>query len=201
VAIECTEYVLWASVGSRYPVRHVKRPVAKYARHPEQLSMRPERVHAYPAKIVAAIDGLVARADMPPIVRALRGRACANVHLWAAQWLLEECRLLPESRRHLTEALGYEPEFTWLSTMAWNCLRVLLARGESTEAIDWLDRLAPRGIGVVGADYAKASALFQMGSPAAAEAAAAVRHEPHPKALLQLVPALVRALDAAGRSR
>src|SRR5262249_27033285 len=125
-----------------------------------------------------------------------------NVHLWAAQWLLQECRLLPESRQHLAAALGYEPEFTWLSTMVWNCLRVLLARGEGAEAVDWLDWLTSRGVRVVGADYAKAIALFQMGPLGnAAEAGAAVRHEPHPKALLQLVPELIRALDAAGRPR
>src|SRR5262249_45623434 len=82
------------------------------------------------------------------------------------------------------------------------CLRVLLARGESTEAIDWLDRLATRGIRVVGADFAKAIALFPMGSlAAAAGAAAAGRPRPPPQALLQLIPALVGALDAARRSR
>lgn len=200
VAIECTEYLLWASVGSRYPVRYVEHPVAKYARHPGQLSLQPDRMHAYPAKIVAAIEGLAARSDMPPIVRELRGRACANVHLWAAQWLLQECGLLDESHEHLVSALRYTPEASWLSTMVWNCLRLLLTRGEGARAVGWLDAVAAGGIRIVGGDYARAIALAQMGwAEDAAEAATRVVGEPHPAALLQLVPELVRSLRAAGR--
>jgi hypothetical protein len=193
---ECTEYLLWVSVGSRYPVAHVAEPLARYARHRGQLSMRPERMAAYAPRLAATIDRLAGCSSLPPIVRDQRERAIANVHLWAAQWLHEACGDPGAALQQLTLALDHHPDPAWLATVAWNAIRHSLASREPAAIEAWLDVLERGGFRIVGHEYARYLASLETGSPVPdpSTAAAAIGDDPDLAAFWRLVPEIVRAV-------
>ncbi len=170
---DATEFVLWASVGSRFKVQYVPEPISKYARHSTQLSMRPERVAAYPEHVVTAVTRLARNPELPEVIRRLQGRACAGVHMWAAQWLLTACGAEVEAKRHLAAALRYDPEPKRLTAMVWDCYAHYLNEGRRMEALSWLDLLASLGVTLPATHLARAVTLFGLGCPVEAEAEAA----------------------------
>jgi hypothetical protein len=199
LAPDCTEYMLWASVGARYPVAYVPEALARYARHPDQLSMRPERVSAYPAKIVDAIRGLLADPAMPERARELEDRACAHVHLWAAQALLDGHGDASDWKLHLERALDFGPAPLRLTLFHFESLKRFLREGRPDRMFDLLEVVRVRGISSAGLVFARSLALFA--ADRREEAAALephVRTEPGLDELLELVENLVEGLFRSG---
>lgn len=202
LAPDATEYLLWASVGGVAEVEHLGEPLARYARHSGQLSLRPERMASYPAKVAAAIRGLAARPEMPPVARALERRACAHVHLWAAHWLACACGEPAAGRRHLGEALGYEPTPLRLTMTVLECLRHALAVRRPGLVLDMLEVTDRRGVALAGLEYARALALEAAGRGAEArEAERRVLSAPERGALLELLKKLLEDLARDGLAK
>jgi hypothetical protein len=198
---DCTEYLLWASVGSRYPIARLPQPLARYARHGGQLSAQVPRMVAYVPQLVETIERLASADGMPPVVPALRERAITNVHLWAAQWLHEACDARDEALAQLAAALRHDPEPAWLATVAWNAIRHSLARRQPDAADTWLDTLEHGGIRILGHAYARSLARLQCGDATAAHAAAAVLGAEQLDGFWRIVPDVLRAFGAGTPER
>jgi tetratricopeptide (TPR) repeat protein len=201
LAPDCTEYLLWAAAGAHYPIEHVPEPLARYARHPDQLSMQPERMSAYPALIVDAIAALVAHPSMPVGLRRLRARASAHVHLWAAQWLLNEHGVDTDWHRHLERALDFEPTPLRLTLMHFEALKHLVREGRPEIMLDLLETTRARGIASAGLLFTRSLTLFALGRPEEAAALdAEIARAAHLDALFDLVEDLVQTLLDDGQT-
>jgi tetratricopeptide (TPR) repeat protein len=201
LAPDCTEYLLWAAAGAHDAVEHMPEPLARYARHPGQLSMQPDRVSAYPALICDAIAALVAHPSMPPELRALQARASAHVHLWAAQWLLNEHGVATDWHRHLARALAFEPTPRRLTLMHFEALKQLVREERPQVMLDLLEITRAHGVSSAGLVFARSLALFALGR---GEDAAALDREiaraPDLDPLLELVEDLVQTLLRDGQT-
>jgi hypothetical protein len=193
---DCTEYLLWASVGARYPVARLAQPLARYARHGAQLSAQAPRMIAYVPQLIETIERLAAADGMPPVVPALRERAITNVHLWAAQWLHEACDARHEALAQLAAALRHDPEPAWLATVAWNAIRHSLARRQPADVERWLDTLERGATPIVGHGYARCLARLQAGATETAHAAAALLVTERLDGFWRIVPDVLRAFGS-----
>lgn len=116
----CPDYEIFIRIGVRFPMRYVSGFVSKYRWHVFSFSRDASQVKFQVTSKRAVIDRVLRDPRTPPEIRALYGRACGGLHLWACEQLRHQGALVA-AWRHNFYARRYLPDSERLETVT-NCL-------------------------------------------------------------------------------
>lgn len=110
----CPEYELWARLGFRFSAQAFKRhdvSIAKTFRNRLSMSFRAESFDQFTADKLFYLDGLLEKFVPADRRAAVRRRAAAGIHMWAAEQLHAIDPLLPDIYRHCEAAAREDPGY------------------------------------------------------------------------------------------